>query len=183
MSKLERKVNFYMIFIFILQFVLILLCGLLRVLLFYNTVNSQQFIKLVLRMQPRSSIIEGVITSCSYFILLNTMIPISLLVSIEIVKFGQGIFISYDKLISKKNKKDGKITYSRAFRSSINEELGMIQYVFTDKTGTLTRNEMLLKEIVIGGNTYLNEPHAKNKLMKDYYYNSKLHGDCYKSAQ
>lgn len=42
--------------------------------------------------------------------------------------------------MSKRDEKDGKYTYSRAFRSSINEELGMVEYVFTDKTGTLTRN-------------------------------------------
>lgn len=103
MSKLERKVNFYMIFIFLLQLVLIILCGLLRVFLFYDTNYEISFSTLVLLKAQKSSMIEGAITSSSYFILLNTMIPISLLVSIEIVKFGQGIFISYDKLMSKQD--------------------------------------------------------------------------------
>lgn len=43
-----------------------------------------------------------------------------MLVSIEIVKFGQGIFINFDKLMTK-----GDLT-PKAFRSSINEELGTI---------------------------------------------------------
>lgn len=37
MSKLERKVNFYMVFIFIFQLILIILCGVLRVTLFYKS--------------------------------------------------------------------------------------------------------------------------------------------------
>jgi phospholipid-transporting ATPase len=34
--------------------------------------------------------------------------------------------------------------------SSLNEEIGMIQHVFTDKTGTLTRNQMVFKYASIG---------------------------------
>lgn len=120
MSKLERKVNFYMIFIFSLQFSLILLCGLFQVFLYYRTVVGQAFTLIVLKQAEKSSIVQGIITSCSYFILLNTMIPISLLVSIEIVKFGQGAFIGYDKLMTRKDPKLGLIS-SKAFRSSINE--------------------------------------------------------------
>ena len=56
----------------------------------------------------------------SYFILLNTMIPITLLVSIEIVKFVQGVFIGFDVFL-----KHNDIN-AKAFRSSINEELGMV---------------------------------------------------------
>lgn len=139
MSKLQRKVNFYMIFVFLLQFLLILVCGVLRIYLFYATENGLVFFQSVLQQKLRNYFLQAVLTSCSYFILLNTMIPISLLVSIQIVKFGQGMFIGYDRLISKKDA-NGEITWSRAFRSVINQELGMVQYIFTDKTGTLTRN-------------------------------------------
>lgn len=82
MSKLERKVNFYMLFIFGLQFLLILLCGLLRIYLFYSTPDGLTYFTTVLKQTPRNYALEAVLTSCSYFILLNTMIPISLLVSI-----------------------------------------------------------------------------------------------------
>ena len=88
------------------------------------------------------------ITFVSYFILLNTMIPISLIVSIEVIKSIQGYLISHDELM--KANRGGDIISSRTFRSSLNEELGMVDYVFTDKTGTLTRNEMVMKELLIG---------------------------------
>ena len=41
--------------------------------------------------------------------------------------------------------------------SSINEELGMIEYIFSDKTGTLTCNKMDFKYFVIGNITYGDE--------------------------
>jgi P-type E1-E2 ATPase len=37
---------------------------------------------------------------------------------------------------------------------SINEELGQIEYILTNKTGTLTCNKMVFKNIVIGNNVY-----------------------------
>jgi P-type E1-E2 ATPase len=38
--------------------------------------------------------------------------------------------------------------------STINEELGMVEYIFSDKTGTLTCNKMEFKHCVIANNTY-----------------------------
>jgi magnesium-transporting ATPase (P-type) len=41
-----------------------------------------------------------------------------------------------------------------ARNTNLNEDLGKVEYVFSDKTGTLTSNEMQLREIAIKGVTY-----------------------------
>ena len=38
--------------------------------------------------------------------------------------------------------------------SELNEELGLIQYIFSDKTGTLTANIMEFKKLTVGGISY-----------------------------
>lgn len=101
MSQIERKVNIYMICIFVLQIILVLLCGILNIFTFYSTTHGINFSTLVLGSSTVSYFQQGALTSLSYFILLNTLIPISLLVSIEVIKYGQGLLIGADNLISK----------------------------------------------------------------------------------
>lgn len=86
----------------------------------------------------------------TYIVLLNTMIPISLIVSIEIVKMSQSYFINKDSFMFSEFRKKG-VTVKTA---SLNEELGQIEYVFSDKTGTLTTNMMEFKIAVIGTKMY-----------------------------
>ena len=45
-------------------------------------------------------------------------------------------------------------TYAKARTTTLNEELGQIQYVFSDKTGTLTQNIMTFNKASIGGRSY-----------------------------
>jgi magnesium-transporting ATPase (P-type) len=82
------------------------------------------------------------------WILYSFMIPISLFVSNEIVKFWQTfIFINKDKEMIDEETKES----ARARNSNVVEDLAKINYVFSDKTGTLTSNEMRLRCIGIGG--------------------------------
>ena len=64
------------------------------------------------------------------------------------VKYIQGINISNDTYLTKEPAE------VRVQTSSLNEELGQIQHVFSDKTGTLTRNYMSFKYMVIGEETF-----------------------------
>ncbi|XP_076889767.1 phospholipid-transporting ATPase 3-like [Bidens hawaiensis] len=83
--------------------------------------------------------------------LYSPIIPISLYVSIEMIKFIQSAqFINNDLRMyhSETN------TPALARTSNLNEELGQVEYIFSDKTGTLTRNLMEFFKCSIGGETY-----------------------------
>ncbi|XP_049277780.1 phospholipid-transporting ATPase ID isoform X2 [Anopheles funestus] len=86
----------------------------------------------------------------SYAIVLNTVVPISLYVSVEVIRFAQSFLINWDeKMYYEKTK-----THAKARTTTLNEELGQIQYIFSDKTGTLTQNIMTFNKCSIAGRAY-----------------------------
>ena len=78
-------------------------------------------------------------TFIKYIILFCAIIPISLRVNLDVSK----TYFSY--VINR----DDSIPETIARNSTIPEELGRISYVFSDKTGTLTKNEMVFKKIAM----------------------------------
>jgi phospholipid-translocating ATPase len=74
-----------------------------------------------------------------YLILLSNVIPISMRVNLEFAKLVYSLRINMDEDIPE--------TITR--NSQIPEELGRIQFLLTDKTGTLTQNDMIFKKICI----------------------------------
>ena len=86
----------------------------------------------------------------TWCVLLNNLVPISLLMTLELVKYFQGLFISWDIDIYDKSQK----VATKVQTSTLNEELGQIKYIFCDKTGTLTKNFMKFKRVSIGLKKY-----------------------------
>ncbi|KAI7866350.1 hypothetical protein BDF14DRAFT_1814290 [Spinellus fusiger] len=90
----------------------------------------------------------------TFMILFNSFIPISLMVTMEIVKFIQATMIDNDLDIYYEKTNTPAVARS----SSLIEELGQVEYVFSDKTGTLTCNEMGFRECSIAGLSYATAP-------------------------
>ncbi|XP_038055242.1 probable phospholipid-transporting ATPase IA isoform X6 [Patiria miniata] len=86
----------------------------------------------------------------TFIILYNNLIPISLPVTLELVKFGQAWFISADIDMYH----EGTNTAANARTSNLNDELGQVKYIFSDKTGTLTENIMVFKRCTVAGIVY-----------------------------
>lgn len=86
----------------------------------------------------------------TYCILMSNMIPISLLVTMDMVKFLASIFIQYDEDMYYE-----EMDVPCQVRClDLIEELGMIEHVFSDKTGTLTSNSMDFRKCTVKGISY-----------------------------
>nr|POF14290.1 putative phospholipid-transporting atpase dnf3 [Quercus suber] len=92
----------------------------------------------------------------SFIIMFNTMVPLSLYVSLEVIKIGQMLLMNdvdmYDEASN---------TPFEARTSTINEELGQVSYIFSDKTGTLTENVMKFRKMSVAGTAWVHDDDLK----------------------
>ena len=97
-----------------------------------------------------------------FYILFQTIIPISLYVTIEFIKLGQ-IYLTIYKDTHFVDSCTGKKLECRAL--NITEDLGQVEYIFCDKTGTLTENTMEFRRCTISGIDYNHEPELNRSKM------------------
>ncbi|XP_028828539.1 phospholipid-transporting ATPase IC [Denticeps clupeoides] len=146
-TKIDYLMNYMVYTIFVL---LILVCAGLAIghTYWYQDVGSRAWYLYDGLNQTASY--RGFLSFWGYIIVLNTMVPISLYVSVEVIRLGQSKFINWD-LQMYYSEKD---TPAKARTTTLNEQLGQIEYIFSDKTGTLTQNIMAFKKCSIAGRVY-----------------------------
>lgn len=141
--------------------------------------RSQNLIAVVFR-PSLTQVIRAFTDFLAFMVLFNYIIPVSMYVTVEMQKFLGSYFITWDEEMFDEELGEG----AQVNTSDLNEELGQVreraythicmqyaacrhafsflpsqvEYVFTDKTGTLTENNMEFIECCVDGNVYI--PHA-----------------------
>ncbi|XP_065672695.1 phospholipid-transporting ATPase ID isoform X3 [Hydra vulgaris] len=149
-TKLDRMTNLLVIWIALLLALICSFCSLMSYFMekkigknFQTFLPWEEFYK-------NSPALIALINWPGFVMVLNTLIPISLYISVELIRLGQSLLISNDIELYD----EGTDTPAIARNTTLTEELGQIEYIFSDKTGTLTQNIMEFKECSINGKMY-----------------------------
>jgi phospholipid-transporting ATPase len=145
-SNVLKKMNTLLYSVFVFQAVI---CILFAGLSFnWKTVTGVDHEYLDSTSKPGAS--DFFIQILVFWVAYSHLVPISLYVSMEIVKLGQAFLIKND--VDMYYSRDDRIANVRS--SDLIEELGQVEFIFSDKTGTLTCNEMEFKKCSVQGKVY-----------------------------
>jgi phospholipid-transporting ATPase len=145
-SSLDKKLNFVLFFLLVAQqlgciFSVVFSCY------FQNNLTLNSFY--VVRYNPNQVDYSYVASDwLTYFVLYNLVIPMSLFVGLEFVKSFQAKIMEFDPHLMEDN------IGMKAKTSNLNEELSQLDFIFSDKTGTLTENVMEFKKAYVHGIEY-----------------------------
>ncbi|KAL3239280.1 aminophospholipid-translocating P4-type ATPase DNF2 [Nakaseomyces bracarensis] len=147
-SRISRELNISVLFNFALLFVLCFVAGLANGIFHDKHPRSRDFFEFGTGTGGPAT--SGFVSFWVAVILYQSLVPISLYISIEIIKTAQAIFIYMDVMMY-----NAKLDYPCTPKSwNISDDLGQIEYIFSDKTGTLTQNVMEFKKCTINGVSY-----------------------------
>ncbi|KAL5577898.1 hypothetical protein UlMin_019597 [Ulmus minor] len=159
-SRIERRMDHVIYFLFSMLLVISLITSFGFSLLLKFEMRSWWYIGLDDKsdpddesdplFNPSKSLKSGFLQFIRALILYGYLIPISLYVSIEVVKVLQAMLINKD--INMYDEVSCKSVQART--SNLNEELGQVEMIFSDKTGTLTCNQMEFRKCSIAGISY-----------------------------
>jgi len=158
-TKLDQAIDRVTAFVFALQLLLILIWGAIG----YS--HQEEHIRAskdhvrdgsepnawYLDYEHEVSHLSAIIIPLRFLLLASMMIPISLKVSLDIIKLYAAAMIGWDAKLADPNTGQP----AKATSTSLAENLGQVSYVLSDKTGTLTQNVMVFTKMTVkGGKRY-----------------------------
>ncbi|XP_073020331.1 phospholipid-transporting ATPase 3-like isoform X1 [Primulina eburnea] len=150
-STLEKKLDKLILVLFSVLFCMCLLGAIGSGVFINRKYYYLRFDSSQRQFDPSNKFVVAVLTFFTLITLYSPIIPISLYVSVEMIKFIQSTqFINNDLHMYHAESN----TPASARTSNLNEELGQVEYIFSDKTGTLTRNLMEFFKCSIAGDVY-----------------------------
>ena len=152
LSSLERAINFSMWVAVALQALLALSVDIV-----FNkeksTLRQLWYIYPNGYKQPEGALPDILAYLLSFFVLYSNFVPVSLYATMEVCNTAYAYFISHDSRMecAVESGGDGKRVRATARATNLCHELGQVSYIFSDKTGTLTKNIMTLLHVATPG--------------------------------
>ncbi|CDK28965.1 unnamed protein product [Kuraishia capsulata CBS 1993] len=147
-SRLSSELNFSVVINFTILFIMCFASGLVNGLYYDDKHKSRLFFEFSAYAKTAAG--NGTVAFFVALIIYQSLVPISLYISIEIIKTIQAFFIFSDVKMYY-----DKLDFPCIPKSwNISDDLGQIEYIFSDKTGTLTQNVMEFKKCTIAGKSY-----------------------------
>ncbi|KAK4057352.1 phospholipid transporting ATPase [Microbotryomycetes sp. JL221] len=148
-SKIEKETNFNVLANFAILMLICIGCAIGQGVWSNQTRTSANFFEI--DSQPSSSsIVNAIVTFGATLILFQNIVPISLVITVELVKTIQAFFIYQDVDMYYETLDHPCVPKTW----NISDDLGQIEYIFSDKTGTLTQNVMEFQKCAVDGLAY-----------------------------
>jgi phospholipid-translocating ATPase len=145
-TQIDLFINKVAVLLFLFQFGLVIVFGIVGDALRFSWAKDHWY----LQYSTADEWYQFAIIPLRFLLLLSTIIPISLKVTLDLCKLLYSKFINSD--LAMLDVSTNEFAYAK--NTSISEDLGQIEYVLTDKTGTLTRNDMVFKQCAVGTELY-----------------------------
>lgn len=149
-SSIERSVNIIVVLVIVITFIICIAGGLIgHFKEMALKANGHFYLFTSSLIKKENYVVIGFKYLGTFFAIFNNIIPICLMIALEAVKGLQVIFTSFDTKLY-----DGPNDQLKILSFRLHEDLGNIQYLFSDKTGTLTKNEMKFKACSVYNRLY-----------------------------
>ena len=146
--RMAKDLNWNVIYNFFILFLMCIVAGIVNGIAWARPDKSLDYFDL--ESYGGTPPVTGIVTFWTALILFQNLVPISLYISLEIVRTIQALFINNDLFMY--YERLGIYCVPKSW--NISDDVGQVEYIFSDKTGTLTQNLMEFKKCTVNGLAY-----------------------------